>query len=263
MNVIDKMKKKDDVLQDKTINQKKERIPMSKKKGSLKVTITDELENKFHEMRKLSPKNEFGGFLFYRIDSMDSKFSKIEITCFDALQMSVGSMAYNTFKVDGELGAYMMENDYYRDKTILCGHFHSHCNMSSSPSQTDLETYRSETLEQPVYLGLIINNSMEYIAIFTRLVEIRSASKYQEKWIGPDGKMHVTTGEDSKSTKVVQYIAGDVIIENRDSPITNRFVHLSKKREEEIARFHQQDDYDLIKKSGNYRTLFNERISRF
>lgn len=238
MNTTDKIKRKDDVLQEKDVEQKEERIPIRKKKGSLKVVVTDELENKFHEMRKLSPKNEFGGFLFYRINSIDDKFSKVEITCFDALQMSVGSMAYNTFKVDGELGAYMMENDYYRDKTILCGHFHSHCNMSSNPSQTDLETYRSETLEQPVYLGLIINNSMEYTAIFTRLVEIKSASKYQEKWVGFDGKTHVTTGEGFKSAKIVQYIAGNVIIENKDSPVTNRFTHLSKKREEEIARFH-------------------------
>lgn len=257
------MNKIKNTSQNEGVKQKEKSVSIVKKKGSLKVTITNELESKLHEMRKLSPKNEFGGFLFYRIDSIDDKFSKIEITCFDALQMSVGSMAYNTFKVDGELGAYMMENDYYQDKTILCGHFHSHCNMSSQPSQTDLETYRNETLEQPVYLGLIINNSMDYTAIFTRLVEIESVSKYQEKWIGPDGKMNVAIGEGLKSAKVVQYVSCSAIIENCDSPIADRFISLSKKRQDELAKFHQQDDYDIIKKNGNYRTLFNERISRF
>lgn len=239
------------------------KIKMMKKQGSLNVTVTDELEKKFHYMRRLSPTNEFGGFLFYRINSCDNDFKKVNITCFDALQMSVGSSMYNTFKVDGELGAYMMENDYYQDKSILCGHFHSHCNMSSSPSGTDLETYRLETLEQPVFLGLIINNSMNYTAIFTRIVEINSITYYKEKWIGIDGKEHISKSSIDKSAKVVQYIAGVADIENGDKCIVDRFNGLVKSNEEKKRAFNAGGDYDDIVEDRNYRSLFNRRISRF
>lgn len=243
--------------------QNTDKIKLMKKQGSLNVIVTDELERKFHYMRRLSPSNEFGGFLFYRINSCDNDFKKVNITCFDALQMSIGSSMYNTFKVDGELGAYMMENDYYQDKSILCGHFHSHCNMSSNPSGTDLETYRLETLEQPVFLGLIINNSMNYTAVFTRLVEINSVTHYEEKWVGVDGKTHISKSDINKSQKTVQYITSAVDIENGDKSIVGRFNDLVKTNEEKKRMFNFGGDYDNIVEDKNYRQMFNKRISRF
>lgn len=241
---------------------------MQQIKSNFKLTITSELQSKFFQLIGMMPNNEYGGFVFYRIDKMTDNFSEIKITCFDMLLMSVGSAVYNSFRYDAELGHYMLLKGYYGNNDIQYGIFHSHNTMSSTPSSKDMETFENEGKDRVHSLSLIINNNLSYTAMITRKVTYET--EYVRKFNYSSFGDKVVGGENKGKNKntVVEYAkANGIIIENTnaDKYINVRFDEIVKQNEkrarEEAAKYilkaKELDYSDGIPKRRNNINLYD------
>lgn len=226
---------------------------MNQIKSNFKLTITGELQSKFFQLIGMMPNNEYGGFVFYRIDKMTDDFSKIEITCFDILLMSVGSAAYNSFRYDAELGHYMLLKGYYGNDDIQYGIFHSHNTMSATPSSKDMETFENEGKDRVHSLSLIINNNLSYTAMITR--KITYETEYVRKFNYSSFGAKTIGGENKGKNKntVVEYAkANNIIIENTnaDKYINIRFDEIVKQNKERAKE--EAVKYAMVAKDLDY-----------
>lgn len=86
--------------------------------------------------------------------------------------MDLGNAVFTEFNMNEDVAAYMAENIELFDCDM--GLVHSHHNMSTSPSGTDLNTLREEGNERNCFVSLIVNNAGVYYAAITRKVHIKS-----------------------------------------------------------------------------------------
>ena len=86
--------------------------------------------------------------------------------------MDLGNATFTEFKMNEDVAAYMAQNIELFDCEI--GLVHSHHQMSTNPSGTDLNTLREEGNERNCFVSLIVNNAGTYYAAITRKVQSKS-----------------------------------------------------------------------------------------
>lgn len=160
--------------EDKEIKEGSARTDLRLAKGNVKLVIRYTCEMKIRQLCEVFPRNEYSGFLFYEVKSMKPDFSEVVIEAVDFLLMGIGDSAFTTFTYRPELIKYMAANGYIGKYQY--GLAHSHHTMSTSASGTDINTIRKEGSERNHFLSLIVNNSGEYSAYFTRKVKVSEKS---------------------------------------------------------------------------------------
>lgn len=83
--------------------------------------------------------------------------------------MDLGNAVYTEYKMDESVAAYIAQNIELFD--CDCQLLHSHHNMASSFSGTDISTLQEEGAERNCFVSLIVNNIGSYSAAITRKIQ--------------------------------------------------------------------------------------------
>lgn len=140
---------------------------LKKQDNTYKLIITPELEEKIRFLCARFPNNEYSGVLFYDYTGRFEDNSLV-LTAKDFCLMDYGSATYTEFDKSAEICNYMIEHDLLECQQGL---MHSHDQMSTFFSGTDLETLQEEGSDMNNFLSLIVNNAGQYTAAITRKVK--------------------------------------------------------------------------------------------
>ena len=140
---------------------------LKKQDNTYKLIITPELEEKIRFLCARFPNNEYSGVLFYDYTGRFEDNSLV-LTAKDFCLMDYGSATYTEFDKSAEICNYMIEHDLLECQQGL---MHSHDQMSTFFSRTDLETLQEEGSDMNNFLSLIVNNAGQYTAAITRKVK--------------------------------------------------------------------------------------------
>lgn len=140
---------------------------LKKQDNTYKLIITPELEEKIRFLCARFPNNEYSGVLFYDYTGRFEDNSLV-LTAKDFCLMDYGSATYTEFDKSAEICNYMIEHDLLECQQGL---MHSHDQMSTFFSGTDLGTLQEEGSDMNNFLSLIVNNAGQYTAAITRKVK--------------------------------------------------------------------------------------------
>lgn len=141
-----------------------------KQSTSYKIIIPEKVEAIIRETCHEVWQTEWSGILFYKTKGSFGK-NNLVVTCVDILPMDIGSVAYTVFDVNPDIIQYQLDNDLLE---CHMGLIHSHNNMSTFFSATDINTLCSEGIDRNHFVSLIVNNQGTYSAAITRNVKIDS-----------------------------------------------------------------------------------------
>lgn len=108
--------------------------------------------------------DEWSGILFYNTEG-NFQDGSLLIKVKDIYIMDIGNQTYTEFDMSPEVISYMQEKELIGCYTGL---IHSHNNMSTFFSGTDINTLQAEALDTNHFVSLIVNNKGEYSAAITR-----------------------------------------------------------------------------------------------
>lgn len=139
-----------------------------KKLDTYKLIISKKVEDKIRYICNKIWKDEWSGILFYT-PSGRFEDGSLTIKCEDIYVMDIGTATYTEFEMSPDVISYMTENP----ELLNCqtGLIHSHNQMSTFFSSTDLNTLLEEGAERNHFLSLIVNNEGKYTAAITRKIQ--------------------------------------------------------------------------------------------
>lgn len=142
-------------------------------KGSFtyRIIIPENVEEKIRYLLRKFPSTEWSGVLFVTHQGTFEN-NDLVITCKDIYPMDLGNATFTEFKMSEDVAAYMSENIELFDCDLQL--VHSHHQMSTQPSGTDLNTLKEEGNERNCFVSLIVNNAGKYYAAITRKVQTKS-----------------------------------------------------------------------------------------
>lgn len=211
-------------------------------KGSstYRLIVPENVEEKIRYLLRKFPSTEWSGVLFVTHQGSFEN-NDLVITCKDIYPMDLGNAAFTEFKMSEDVASYMSENIELFDCDLQL--IHSHHQMSTQPSGTDLNTLKEEGNERNCFVSLIVNNAGKYYAAVTRKIQTKS-----EVTIKRLGTSYEFFGEGSKelehdsaeTTKVIEkevieYFDLDVErheVSNSLEYLDARFDEIVKKKEE-------------------------------
>lgn len=217
-------------------------------KGSstYKLIVPENVEEKIRYLLRKFPTTEWSGVLFVTHEGSFEN-NDLVITCKDIYPMDLGNATFTEFKMSEDVAAYMSENIELFDYDLQL--IHSHHQMSTQPSGTDLNTLKEEGNERNCFVSLIVNNAGKYYAAITRKVQTKS-----EVTIKKLGTSYEFFGEGSKelehdSTETTKVVEKEVIeyfdleVERHEVPNTLEYLD---------ARFDEITKKKAIEKKDNY-----------
>lgn len=211
-------------------------------KGSstYRLIVPENVEEKIRYLLRKFPSTEWSGVLFVTHQGSFEN-NDLVITCKDIYPMDLGNATFTEFKMSEDVASYMSENIELFDCDLQL--IHSHHQMSTQPSGTDLNTLKEEGNERNCFVSLIVNNAGKYYAAVTRKIQTKS-----EVTIKRLGTSYEFFGEGSKelehdsaeTTKVIEkevieYFDLDVErheVSNSLEYLDARFDEIVKKKEE-------------------------------
>lgn len=171
-----------------------------------KLYLSREFQQEITAMHAMCPaKTEWSGPIFYEVLKGTIKEpSTLEMRVKHLFPIDIGTHSYTEYEIDEDIIDFYDEYDEAINWKM--GHCHTHHDMGTSPSGTDIEEIRDNVKHHNYYLSLIVNYAGNYTAIIG--VEIES-----------EGRQGITTetGEkyywDLKAKKDCFMIDVDVIFE--------------------------------------------------
>lgn len=209
-------------------------------KGSsiYKLIVPENVEEKIRYLLRKFPSTEWSGVLFVTHKGSFEN-NDLVITCKDIYPMDLGNATFTEFTMNEDVAAYMSENIELFDCDLQL--IHSHHQMSTQPSGTDLNTLKEEGNERNCFVSLIVNNAGKYYAAITRKVQTKSEVTVKKlgtsyEFFG-DGSKELEH-KDETTTKVIEkevieYF--DLEVERHEVPNTleyldARFDEIAKKK---------------------------------
>ena len=205
-------------------------------KGSYnyKLIIPKKVEDKIRYTCKQVWNTEWSGVLFFKYEgSFDN--DDLTIICEDICIMDIGSSTYTEFDMNPYVISYMTGNDLL---DCQVGLIHSHNNMATFFSGTDLETLRVEGTDRNNFVSLIVNNAGTYTAAITRKVKSRSIKEELSYEFFGSGEVQSTEEYVDESVKI-EYFNLKIEKEGEVLEFTNikdRLEEIRKQKEEESKK---------------------------
>lgn len=203
---------------------------MRKGSSSYKIVIPDKVERLIRFLCERVWETEWSGVLFYT-SSGNFEDGSLEIRCEDILPMDIGSTTYTEFNMSPDVISYMAQHPELLD--CKTGLIHSHNNMSTFFSTTDLNTLEEEGNEQNHFVSLIVNNAGKYTAAITRKIKYTSVRNYSYAGFGgviSEGHQETFEGEE------LEYFNLDIVFEepaeNPFAEVAERLAEIKKAKEE-------------------------------
>lgn len=213
------------------------------------MIIPEEVEAKIRHICSVIHEVEWSGVLFYSYSgSIDNK--DLVITCKDIYVMDIGSGAYTEYNEHPSILDFRIQNNLL-EENIQEGLIHSHNNMSTFFSGTDMDTLVDEGTNSNHFVSLIVNNAGKYTARVTRKVvrELKAVAhivyesnsyynSYNNKKITLDeNKSWEEDKQESKTVEEIEYFNLDIEKQDASNPFTEiddrlREIQEDKKRKE-------------------------------
>lgn len=208
------------------------KIPMAKGSTSYKIIIPDKVERLIRFLCERVWDTEWSGVLFYTPTGAFED-GTLEIRCEDILPMDVGTTTYTEFNMSPDVISYMAQKPELLD--CKTGLIHSHNNMSTFFSGTDLNTLQEEGSERNHFVSLIVNNAGKYTAAITRKIKYTSVREFSyESFNGivSNGNKETLEGEE------IEYFNLDIVFEessdNQMQEIASRIAEIKKAKQKTI-----------------------------
>lgn len=217
-----------------------EKLTLTQVKGSYnyKLIIPKKVEDKIRYTCRQVWDTEWSGVLFFKYEgSFDN--DDLTIICEDICIMDIGSATYTEFDMNPYIISYMTDNDLL---DCQVGLIHSHQNLATFFSGTDLETLRVEGTDRNNFVSLIVNNAGTYTAAITRKVKSRSIKEELSYEFFGSGEVQTTEEYVDESVKIEYF---NLKIEKEGEVL--EFVDI-KDRLEEIKK--QKEESEKVKVSS-------------
>lgn len=195
------------------IEKTSQELPFIKKPDIFKIIITEPVEKKIRFLCNSLKNIEWSGVLFYRISGAFEDDS-LTISCIDIFQMDIGASTYTEFTMSPDVIAYMTSHPELLEKGVYQGLIHSHHNMSTFFSGTDLNTLKSEGKDTHHFVSLIVNNEGTYTARITRKCKIRRVCEevyYYTTW---ENEVKESVEASDKEEEVLEWFDLAVTVES-------------------------------------------------
>ena len=218
-----------------------------KKDNRYKLIITPLLEEKIRFLCARFPNNEYSGVLFYDYTGRFEDNSLVLIAK-DFYLMDYGSATYTEFNKSAEICNYMIENDLLGCQQAL---LHSHDNMPTFMSSTDLNTLQEEGSDMNNFLSLIVNNAGQYTAAITRKVKHipRVIETLEYEFFG-EGTINLGTDEyDAVESYEIEYFFLDIEKPTVNIGYTNLFDRINEISSNKVI--------NITSKNENFKTIHN------
>lgn len=194
-----------------------------------KIIIPVEVEQKIRYICQKIWNTEWSGTLFYTYEG-SFEHNNLIIKCVDFYVMDIGSTIYTEFNMNPNIVSYMSDNPELLNCQI--GLIHSHHNMATFFSDTDIDTLREEGNNSNNFVSLVVNNAGSYSAAITRKVinkEIKECKTYEFFGEGKKSSIENTTIE----TPSIEWFKLKIEKKenNQYSDIDNRLEGLKKEKE--------------------------------
>lgn len=224
-----------------TISTESKTLPkLVKGQSTYKLVVPQDVEEKIRYLLRKFPSTEWSGVLFITHKG-SFETNDLTITCKDIYPMDLGNSTFTEFKMNEDVAAYMAQNIELFDCEI--GLVHSHHQMSTNPSGTDLNTLREEGNERNCFVSLIVNNAGTYYAAITRKVQSKSEVTVKSlgtsyEFFGEGSKTVCNNGTEVTKTVDKEYIEYfDLQIERHEVPnalsyLDTRFEEIEKKKKD-------------------------------
>lgn len=151
-------------------------LPFLDLKQVVNIILSDKVWNKIQFLCKNINTVEWSGCIIYDIKGRLDKPESLEITVLDLIPLDKGSVGFTSYHFDERVLKFMIENDYLEYKI---GHIHSHHNMKTFFSGTDLEEVNENSEHIKPYLSIIVNNAHEFSAKLAFRIKKLSSTAYQ------------------------------------------------------------------------------------
>ena len=224
-----------------------EKNKLIKKDNRYKLIITPSLEEKIRFLCARFPNNEYSGVLFYDYTGRFEDNSLV-LTAKDFCLMDYGSATYTEFDKSAEICNYMIENDLLECQQGL---MHSHDQMSTFFSGTDLNTLQEEGSDMNNFLSLIVNNTGQYTAAITRKVKhIPRVKETLEYEFFGEGTINLGTDEyDAVESYEIEYFFLDIEKPTVNISYTNLFDRINEISNNKVI--------NISSKNESFKTIHN------
>lgn len=185
-------------------------LSLVKRQSTYKLIIPDEVEKKIRHLCNRIHDVEWSGTLFYTYEgSMET--NDLVITCRDIFVMDIGTSGYTEFDMSPEVISYMTDNPELLDMQM--GLIHSHNNMGTFFSGTDLNTLKEEGKDRNHFVSLIVNNAGTYTAAITRKVRTVKVIEELYNYDSFNDKHESDTVKYTQEEECIEYFSLDIIKE--------------------------------------------------
>lgn len=168
---------------------------------TFKLLIPSSVEEKIRHLCSRISTIEWSGVLFYTCKG-SFEDNSLEVTCVDIFPMDIGNATYTEFTMSPDVASYMAEHPELLD--CYTGLVHSHQEMATFFSSTDLSTLKEEGAEKDHFVSLIVNNAGKYTAAITRKISCNT-KKYITYSYTFNDKVSSFTEEKEENNVVVLY----------------------------------------------------------
>ena len=188
--------------------------------------------NKIHEV-------EWSGVLFYDVKGNIRNPSKMSCTVKDILPMDMGSAAYTEYSFDSRVNTYIEKDDERFDWFI--GHIHSHNNMKTFFSSTDMAELNDNSEHHNFYLSLIVNNNMSMTAKIAQRIQVSGIT-----YLGNDKQGNTYKKSYSPNNEVLMIYDCEIQVEEFDDEFTNAVTKIisDNNKQTNKIKFSKQKTFD-------------------
>lgn len=206
-----------------------QKIPLVKGFTTYKIIIPSKVERIIRFLCERIWDTEWSGVLFYT-PSGTFEDGTLEIRCEDILPMDVGTTTYTEFNMSPDVISYMAQKPELLD--CKTGLIHSHNNMSTFFSGTDLNTLQEEGTDKNHFVSLIVNNAGKYTAAITRRIKYTSQRNFSYEGFNglvDNNNQEIIEGEE------IQYFNLEIVFEEESDSqmqeIADRISEIKKTKE--------------------------------
>lgn len=205
-------------------------LTLVKRLDTYNIVIPEDVEAKIRFLCSRVWSTEWSGVLFYK-PSGNFEDNTLSIRCVDIFPMDIGSSTYTEFDMSPDVIGYMTDNELLDCQTGL---IHSHNNMSTFFSGTDINTLKEEGRDRNHFVSLIVNNAGSYTAAITRKIKYVETRKLSYDTF--EGEKVVDAEETFEESEEMEYFPLNICFENKPKDgfqeIAKRLEEIKKAKEE-------------------------------
>jgi len=193
--------------------------------GSPNVVLSETVQKKINHLCKVINTVEWSGCMFYSIEGTLLSPETLKIEIVDLIPLDKGTTGFTEYSFDERVMQYLITNDYFH---LKIGHIHSHHNMKTFFSGTDLEEVNENSEHMNPYLSLIVNNAGDFSCKLAFRVKSLHTPSYELQDIN-NNKITFTKKEATEF--VANYDCRVTSAVSLDDSFLNQITEISKKRD--------------------------------